>query len=326
MISRMGIRKTAFAAMLMCAGAAHAQEYKFTYVTHATAGAPFWQAVKNGMDEACAQVKASCQITFIQKTGNLAEELNSLNAAVAQAPDGIVVTLPSDTMFNAPLAEAAKAGIPIVVTNTNATKPAPGVPPLPYIGQDLEQAGYALAKGLSEKFPKDGPIHVLIGVSVPGQNWAEQRAAGVERFMKEYAAANPSRKITWARLDSGADLAITGSRVSAYLQGNPETTAYIDMGYWHAGVAPVLRGQGIPPGKILMAGFDMVPAALKEMKAGYIQVQVDQQPFLQGYLPIIQLWLIKKYHLGTWDVNTGKALVGPADVDAIMEMSSKGLR
>ena len=66
------------AAMVVWAGAAGAQGYRFTYVTHATAGAPFWQAVKNGMDEACAQVKAQCQITFLQRTGNLAEELNAL--------------------------------------------------------------------------------------------------------------------------------------------------------------------------------------------------------------------------------------------------------
>ena len=88
----------------------------------------------------------------------------------------------------------------------------------------------------------------------------------------------------------------------------------------------MLRGQGVPPGKILMAGFDMVPAALQEMKRGYIQFQVDQQPFLQGYLPIVQLYLTKKYKLGSWDVNTGKSLVGPADVDAILALSSKGYR
>ena len=314
------------AAMMAIAGTAGAQNYRFTYATHATAGAPFWQAVKNGMEEACAQVKAQCQITFIQRTGNLAEELNALEAAIAQKPDGIVVTLPSDTIFNSALKEAQEAGIPLVVTNTNPRKALPGVAPIPYIGQDLEQAGYALAQGLSAQFPATGPIHVLVGVSVPGQNWAESRAAGVERFMKEFIAANPGRAVTMARLDSGVDLAITGARVSSYLQGNPQTTAYFDMGYWHAGAAAVLRQQGVPPGKLLMAGFDMVPAALQEMKRGYIQLQVDQQPFLQGYLPIIQLYTRNKYKLAGWDVNTGKALVGPADADALIELSAQGKR
>ena len=44
----------------------------------------------------------------------------------------------------------------------------------------------------------------------------------------------------------------------------------------------------VPAGKVLLGGFDIVPEVLKDMKAGYIQVEVDQQPFLQGYLPVIQ--------------------------------------
>lgn len=75
-----------------------------------------------------------------------------------------------------------------------------------------------------------------------------------------------------------------------------------------------------------MAGFDMVPAALQEMKRGYIMLQVDQQPFLQGYLPIVQLYLRAKYKLSGWDANTGKALVGPADVDTLLALSAQGKR
>lgn len=217
-------------ALVAIAATARAEPYQFTYITHGTSGAPFWQTVKAGMDEACATLQVKCQITFLQRSGNLAEELNALNAALAQHPDGLAMTLPSDTIFTAALRDAVHDGIPIVITNTSPNKPLPGVGPLPYIGQDLEQAGYELARGLSEKFPTSGPIHVLVGVSVPGQNWAEQRAAGVERYMKEYTAAHPDRSVITSRLDSGTDLAITGSRVSAYLQGNPDTTAYVDMG------------------------------------------------------------------------------------------------
>ena len=316
----------AIAAVALVSGAARAEPYHFTYVTAATAAAPFWQTVKAGMDEACATLKVECQITFIQKSGDLASEVNALNSAVAQHPDGIVVVLPSDTMFVQAVQDAVHDGIPLVVANNNVRKPIPEVGPLPYVGQDLEQAGYDLARGLAEQFPKDGPIHVLVGVSAPGQNWAELRAGGVERFLKEYIAAHPGRDVTYKRIDSGVDLAVTGSRVSAYVQGNPATTAYIDMGYWHAGAAAQLRQQGMPPGKLLMAGFDMVPAALQEVKRGYIQLQIDQQPFLQGYLPIVQLYLRKKYGLSGWDVNTGKALVGPKDVDAVMELSAQGKR
>ena len=68
-------------------------------------------------------------------------------------------------------------------------------------------------------------------------------------------------------------------RVGAYLDAHPDTTAYFDTGFWHAGVARVLADRGVEPGKVLLGGFDLVPEVLQQMKAGYIQVQIDQQPY-----------------------------------------------
>jgi simple sugar transport system substrate-binding protein len=110
------------------------------------------------------------------------------------------------------------------------------------------------------------------------------------------------------------------------VQANPDLTAYFDTGYWHAGVARELESLGYEPGEILLGGFDLVPDALQGMQNGYIQLQVDQQPYLQGFLPIIQAHLMDKYQLSAWDVNTGKALIEPADVEAILELSQEGYR
>ena len=62
------------------------------------------------------------------------------------------------------------------------------------------------------------------------------------------------------------------------------------------------------------------------MKAGYIQFHVDQQPYLQGYAPVIQAPLIKKYKMSAFDVNTGSAVVGKDQVDAIEQLSKDGYR
>jgi len=298
----------------------------FVFVTHAIAGQPFWLTVKLGMDEACKMVAAKCQILWIQTRGNLDEELANLDAAIARKPDGIVVTLPHPTLFNESVKRAVASGIPVVAANNDHPQGAAGNARQSYVGQDLEAAGYDLTKKLSEQFPKTGPIHLLVGISAPGQGWAEQRGRGVVRFIEEYKKANAGRDITWRRMDTSTDMAVTASRVSAYIQATPNTTAYIDMGFWHVGVASTLRDQKVPPGKVLLAGFDLVPQAVNEMKSGYLQVQVDQQPFLQGFLPIIQLYLTKKYRLSGWDVNTGRAMVTPAEVKEIEALSKMGLR
>ena len=295
---------------------------RYTYLHHSTPTNVFWQAVKRGMDDACAQVQADCQMVFLQQDGNFQEQLNNLEAAIAQKPDGIITTFAGGEIFDEAIERAMKAGIPVIASNVDHPKKTHR---LAFVGQDLEQAGYDLAASLAPRFPKSGPIHVLIGISGPGQVWAESRGAGIARFMDDYKKANPGRQITYEKIDSGLDLSVTGQRVAAYVQSKP-TTAYFDVGYWAAGAAVSLRDLGKKPGEVLLACFDLVPVVLDEMKSGYVQLTIDQQPYLQGYIPVHELHNINTYKLGAYDVNTGKALVTPDQVDALVKLSQEGVR
>lgn len=308
-------------ALLSGSGALEAQE-RYTYLHHATPTNVFWQAVKKGMDEACEQIEADCQMVFLQQDGNFQEQLNNLEAVIAQDPDGIIMTFAGGNIFDEAIDRAIEAGIPVLASNVDHPDKTHR---LSFTGQDLEQAGYDLAAGLAPQFPEEGPIHVLIGISGPGQVWAESRGAGIARFMDDYIVEHPDREVTYEKIDSGLDLAITGQRVAAYVQTTP-TTAYFDVGYWAAGAAVSLRDLGKAPGEVLLACFDLVPVVLDEMKSGYIQMTIDQQPFLQGYVPIHQLHMMNKYKLGAFDANTGKALVSPDQVDALLELSAQGIR
>ncbi len=311
----------AAAAIMVGVNASQAQE-KITYLLHSTPGNVFWQAVKLGMDDACAQIDADCQMVFLQQDGNFQEQLNNFEAAIAAESTGIILTFAGGNIFDEALQRAADAGIPVIASNVDHPDLSYR---LSYVGQDLEVAGYDLAKAQSENFPAEGPVHVLIGVNGPGQVWSETRAAGIERFVKEYQEANPDREITYERIDAGLDLALVGQRVAAYVQATP-TNAYFDTGYWHAGAAVSLRDLGKGPGEVLLAGFDLVPVVFDEMKSGYIQLTVDQQPYLQGYYPVHQLYLLNNFKFPPIDVNTGKALISPDEVDDLLELSGQGIR
>src|SRR5690606_25901904 len=147
---------------------------------------------------------------------------------------------------------------------------------------------------------------------------------------RQYLYPTPTRRssdlVTFERIDSGTDLAVVSDRIGAYLAANPDTTAYFDTGYWHAGVARVLADRGVPPGKVLLGGFDLVPEVLQQMKAGYVQVQIDQQPYMQGFLPVMFAYMQKNIGLSPADVDTGQGVVTPDQVDSIMELSTQGLR
>jgi hypothetical protein len=86
------------------------------------------------------------------------------------------------------------------------------------------------------------------------------------------------------------------------------------------------RVSSVPPGKVLLGGFDLVPEVLNEMKVGYVQVQVDQQPYMQGFMPVMEAYLSQKVGLSPADIDTGQGIVTPDQVDTIMELSKQGVR
>jgi simple sugar transport system substrate-binding protein len=179
---------------------------------------------------------------------------------------------------------------------------------------------------MSALFPKEGPIRVLVGVNSPGQNWSESRAKGIMNGLEEFKKANPNREIVIDRLDVSPEGAVVADRVGAYLSAHPETTAYIDTGLWHSNVARVLKDRGIPPGKILLGGFDLAPQVIEQMKSGYIQVEIDQQPYEQGFLPVMQVYLEKKVGLAPADIDSGEAVFTPEQADQLMGWAKQGLR
>ena len=303
------------------------EKNNYIFVHHATPGNVFWQAVKAGMDDACNMVDADCHMIFLQtQDGNLQEVLANLEAAVAQQPDGIITSIMNPDSFDEPIQRAVDQDIPVISVNVDDIEGADGNARLAFVGQNLEHAGYELGKAATQFFPAEGPVHVLLGISDPGQTWAEQRVSGLERFFADYAAANPDRQITWDAIDSGIDYSVTGSRIAAYLQANPNTTAYLGAGFWYAGAVQALKDLGYEKGEVLLGGFDLVPKVLEEMESGWIQVTVDQQPYLQGFLPIMQLHLMKTLKLGKWDVNTGNSMIYREDAGELLGLSNRGFR
>ena len=71
----------------------------------------------------------------------------------------------------------------------------------------------------------------------------------------------------------------------------------------------MLVDRGVEPGKVLMGGFDIVAEVLEQMEAGYIQVQVDQQPYMQGFMPVMEAYLSKTVGLAPADIDTGQGVV-----------------
>lgn len=319
------LARLALSAALLASSALPAAALDIVFTHHSSASNTFWQAVKKGFDDACGKVGATCQMLFTQTEGSVQEQLANLEAAIARRPDAILTSIVDDKALDEVLGRARAQGIVVIGVNVDDTEGAAGNPRQAFVGQGFVAAGYELAKAQSANFPAQGKIKVLVGISAPGHNWSEQRGRGIVNFLEEYKAKT-GRDVTWEKIDSGTDLAVTADRVGAYLAANPDTTAYFDTGFWHAAVARVLADRGVPPGKVLLGGFDLVAEVVEQMRKGYVQVQVDQQPYMQGFMPVMMVYLNKLAGLAPADIDTGRGIVTPADAEAIMKLSAKGLR
>lgn len=314
------------ALLLSSTVSAQAEGLNIVFTHHSSASNTFWQAVKKGFDDACEKIEANCQMVFTQTEGSIEQQVANMEAALARSPDALLTSIVDDRALDEIVSRAVGDGVTVIAVNVDDSEGADGNARAAFIGQGFRPAGYSLGKAMSEHFPKEGPINVVVGISAPGQNWSESRGGGVLDFMADFKAANPDREVNFERIDSGTDLAVTADRVGAYLNANPDTTAYFDTGFWHAAVARVLADRGIEPGKVLLGGFDLVPEAVQQMQAGYIQVQVDQQPYMQGFMPVMQVYLANKIGLAPADIDTGQGIVTPEDADSIMKLSVQGLR
>lgn len=317
----------AIAALLLSTAApAKAEGLNIVFTHHSSASNTFWQAVKKGFDDACGKIGANCQMIFTQTEGSIEQQVANMQAALAANPDALLTSIVDDRALDGVIQQAVDDGVVVIGVNVDDSEGAAGNARAAFVGQGFRPAGYSLGEAMSKHFPAEGAIKVLVGISAPGQNWSEARGGGVMDFLEDYSKANPDRDISWERIDSGTDLAVTADRVGAYLNANPDTTAYFDTGFWHAAVARVLRDRGVKPGEVLLGGFDLVPEVVLQMQAGYVQVQVDQQPYMQGFMPVMAAYLADKVGLTPADIDTGQGIVTPDQADSIMELSAQGLR
>ena len=134
-------------------------------------------------------------------------------------------------------------------------------------------------------------------------------------------------KLQWSN-EAVADPSLAVPVLIAYLESNPDTKAIIVPG--HGGItavlAQVLKGAGKKPGEIVTSGFDISSAAMQGVKDGYITVVLDQQPYLQGFLPVVAAVLEKKYGLAGLNLNTGGGTLTKDNAAKLEPLVKVGIR
>jgi len=269
-------------------------KYKFVFVNHVTTN-PFFVPTQYGIEDASALVNTTFQWTG-SKTGEASEMVNAMNAAISAKADGIAVCLVDQKAFNAPTDKALQAGIPVIAYNADTT----GNNRLAYIGQDLFLSGVEMGKRIVELVPS-GKIGLFI--ATPGSLNIQPRIDGAIDSIKK-----SGKDIQYKTVATGAELNDELSRIDAWYLGNKDAKGMfaVDAGSTQA-VAQTIQKYKARDKGMKGGGYDLLPKTLEALKAGQIDFTIDQQAYLQGFYPVLQLFLTKMSGTltGAGDMNTG---------------------
>jgi simple sugar transport system substrate-binding protein len=287
------------------------QKYKFTFVNHVTTN-PFFTPTQNGAADACKLLGCSYQWTGSQNS-NVGEMVNAFNSAVSAGVDGIAIALVSLTAFNAPVQKALSGGIPVLSYNADAA----GNARLAYIGQDLFVSGQEMGKRIATLVPSGD---VALFIATPGSLNIQPRIDGAQDALKSHSAIKTHVVAT------GAALPQELSTIQSYVNSHPDTKGLfaVDGGSTQY-VGQVIQQKGLASKGVKGGGYDLTPVTQQTLAAGALQFTIDQQPYLQGFLPILQLYMYKASQslTGIADTNTGLKFLDKSSVQPYNSTKSR---
>jgi simple sugar transport system substrate-binding protein len=287
-------------------------KYRFVFVNHVTTN-PFFTPTQYGAEDASALLGTSFQWTG-SKTADVGEMVNAMNTAISGKADGIAVAIIDPQAFNGPTEKALAAGIPVVSYNADD----PNNARLSYIGQDLYLSGQEMGKRIVELVPSG---KVALFIATPGSLNIQPRIDGAIDSIKK-----SGKDIEYKSIATGAELNEELSRIDAYYLGNKDVKGMfaVDAGSTQA-VGQViekykLREQGVKGG-----GYDTLPKTLELLQADQLDFSIDQQAYLQGFEPVVQLYMTKLSGglTGTGDLNTGLKFLTKDDAGDYLDNPSR---
>jgi simple sugar transport system substrate-binding protein len=291
---------------------------KFFVITHGQASDPFWSVVKKGVDQAAHDMCVTA--TYESPTGTTFDVVamsHLIDTAVAAHPNGLVVSIPDPAGLGSSIKAAVAAGIPVISINSGSDA-AKSLGVLVHIGQTEEQAGI----GGGQRMGAAGVKHALCVNQEVGNVALELRCKG---FREGLAQTGGTVKEIGVNLGNPTQ---TQQTIEAALQHDPTIDGILTLG--PTGATPAIKAlQDLNKlGQIKLATFDLSSDVLNAIKNGQMLFAIDQQQYLQGYLPIVLLTLYAT-NLNTIanDVlQTGPGFVTSSNVNQVIKLTAQGTR
>ena len=287
------------------------QDVNLYVITHGDDGV-FWSVVQKAVEQAGADL--GINVTYQGANNDAETQSQMIEAAIATNPDGIAISLADPEGLSAAAQAVTDAGIPLYTINSgvNNYKDLGGIT---HIGQTETIAG----NGAGERFNEAGVTKILCGRQEQTNVALEERCEGLaETFTGEVISE-------FVGLD--ADPEAQEQQIAALLQANPDVDGFM-------GTGPNLPLRAIAAAQtagreLVIGGFDLSPDLITAIEAGDVAFTVDQQQYLQGYLPVVLMYL-QATNLNTagggQPILTGPGFVDTENVAEVKALVEQGTR
>ncbi|HEV2074023.1 MAG TPA: sugar ABC transporter substrate-binding protein [Thermomicrobiales bacterium] len=298
------------------ASAQESDDLRFVVVTHGQASDPFWSVVQRGAEQAANDMGVTVEYQA-PTTFDMVAMSQLIDAAVASNPDGIVVSIPDASALSPAIQGALDAGIPVISINSGyETSQELGL--MLHVGQTEFEAGF----GGGQRMAEEGVTNAICLIHEAGNAGLEDRCRG---FTEGLAESGGTVEQLVVDLNNPTE---AQQRVEAALAANAEIDGIMALG--PTGAAPALmaiEAAGVSD-SVSLATFDLSPEVLQGIQDGTVLFAIDQQQYLQGYLPISLLTLYQRNgnELAEDIIQTGPGFVDASNVDQVVDLIEGGTR
>lgn len=300
------------------------KDVKIVFFPGGSPGGSFETVVYNGAVQATADLGPTTQ--YVWSDWQPDKMVNQLKEALATKPDGIAIMgHPGDEAYKPLVDQAEKDGV--IITSQNTTlqqlEAAYKGGGFGYSGADLYPQGESVGNEAIKLFGlKKGDRAMVWGLlSQPGRG---QRTKGVKDALETAGLT-----VDYLEIDAATNADPTAGipTFTGYVSSHPDVKLIItDHGNLTATLPSLLKAAGKKPGDIFTGGFDLSAATVQGVKDGWIGFVNDQQEWLQGYMPILQICLTKKFGFSGLHIDTGAGFVTKDNVDALATLAKQGIR
>ena len=286
---------------------------KLKFITHCV-DEDFFDTVKKGTADAAKLLNVEYDFIGTEDV-DFDEQIEMVRQAIRDKVDGIATSTLHTTAYNEVLEEVKAAGIPVVLLNTAASQGTNG--DIPFIGQNVYNAGRKIAANIEHKIPNGAKV--LVPIHSEGISALDERARGIRDGLA-------GKNLKFESVVTGIEVEDGFKVVSEILKADPEIKIVLGTGQADTEGAGQAVEKYFPNQGYVVAGFDVSLGILNLIKKDIISFTLDQQPYAQGFYPVVQLVQQIRYGIIPSDMDSGSTMITKENVDEVMKLTKEGYR